>query len=368
MGLPKIQIEFKALANSLMLRTGRGKVLLIKRATSPALLNASYLFDDILKTKVKVSDTASVKIAKNESNASLSSGAREVFFEFVTTANTLDLILEKSKKMNVDYIAFTGATDDENTAIVNFVKAERLKGSIIKAVLYNTAADDEGIINFATEKVTVKKYSDISVLTDGNAGEIDGTDFTGVIAGVIAGQSFEGSTTYKVLKGLSDVSQSADLDADVDAGKLILINDGEKIKIARGVNSLTTIKDGQNDEYKKIKLVEGMDVIKKDIKKSFRDNFVGKVTNNLDNKNMFINTINLSYFKKIEGTILNDDFENKIELDLKAIKDYLISANVDVSAYSDIDFKKANTGSTLFVKGKIKLLDAIEDLTLNFEI
>ena len=55
------------------------------------------------------------------------------------------------------------------------------------------------------------------------------------------------SCTYAPLPEVSDVGRLTReaMDAAVDAGKFILFHDGEKVKVARGVNSLqTTTQDG----------------------------------------------------------------------------------------------------------------------------
>ena len=49
--------------------------------------------------------------------------------------------------------------------------------------------------------------------------------------------------------------------AAINSGNLILIHDGQVAKIARGVNSLTTIPVDGSKDWSKIKIVEGMDLI-----------------------------------------------------------------------------------------------------------
>ena len=62
-----------------------------------------------------------------------------------------------------------------------------------------------------------------------------------------------------------------ELDTAIDAGKFVLYNDGEKIKgVARGVNSLVTTVEGKLDSFKKIKIIEAMDLMHDDIKKNSR--------------------------------------------------------------------------------------------------
>ena len=52
--------------------------------------------------------------------------------------------------------------------------------------------------------------------------------------------------------------------------------DGEKVKVCRGVNSFQTTNGNQGDSFKKIKLVEAMDMIKDDITMTAQDNYIGK--------------------------------------------------------------------------------------------
>ena len=69
------------------------------------------------------------------------------------------------------------------------------------------------------------------------------------------------SATYAALPELTEVTarSSTEQTTAIDAGKLILIHDGQKAKIARAVNSLTTIPTGGSEDWRKIKIVEGMD-------------------------------------------------------------------------------------------------------------
>ena len=87
--------------------------------------------------------------------------------------------------------------------------------------------------------------------------------------------------TYHVLSDVVAATESATPDQDVDAGKLIIMYDGEKYKIVRGVTSLVATSDVSR-VFKKIKHVEGADMIVSDIRKIFEDEYVGKVTNSYE--------------------------------------------------------------------------------------
>ena len=89
----------------------------------------------------------------------------------------------------------------------------------------NAAADDEGIINFATDNIEVgaKTYTT--------------AEFCCRIAGILAGLPLNRSATYYTLPEIESITESETPDDDVDNGKLILINDGTKTKM-QGVSTL----------------------------------------------------------------------------------------------------------------------------------
>ena len=224
-----------------------------------------------------------------------------------------------------------------------------------KAVLPGCAANHEGIINFVTDniKVGAKTYST--------------AEFCARIAGILAGLPLNRSSTYYTLDDVESITESETPDADVDGGKLILINDGTKIKIARGVNSLTTFTEDKGKDFSKIKIVEAVDMIRDDIRSTFEDEFVGKVENSYDNKVVFIAAVN-KYFKDLASRgVLYDKFDNKAEIDILATREYL-SLSKDVSEWEDEKIKTANTGTNVFVKANIQIQDAIEDLNFGIYI
>lgn len=146
-------------------------------------------------------------------------------------------------------------------------------------MLPNKAADSEAVVNFAT--------GDILVGTT----EFTTAEYCSRIAGLIAGTPMTISCTYAPLPEVSDVGRltRAAMDAAVDAGKFILFHDGEKVKVARGVNSLQTTTQDKGDAWKKIKMVEVMDMIQTDIRTTAQDAYIGKYANSYDNKCLLVN-------------------------------------------------------------------------------
>ncbi len=57
-----------------------------------------------------------------------------------------------------------------------------------------------------------------------------------------------------------------------------------------------------------------------------------------------------------------------VDIDIEAQKQYLKSKNIDISNMKEQEIREANTGSKVFLKAKIKMLDAMEDIDLSIEI
>ena len=347
MGLPKIIIEFKKLAETLITRSERGIVAIIVRDNSNVRTSYSYSNEsEVVKSHFTANNLSYLHLAFLGSPS-------KVLVERIGTEDTLDEVLERLKIKKWNYLTMPDATSNEATALADFVIEQRdTYHKTFKLVAANTASNHEGVINFTTAeiKVDTKTYT--------TAG------FCPRIAGVLAGMPVNRSATYYALTEVDSIEESATPDADIDLGQLILINDGTKIKIARGVNSLTTTTDAKGEDFKKIKIIEAVDMIRDDIRTTFEDDFVGKVENSYDNKIVFLAAVN-KYFRDLASQgVLYDQFDNKAEIDIEGNREWL-SLHKDVSAWDDEKIKTANTGTNVFVKANIQVQDAIEDLNFN---
>lgn len=233
-----------------------------------------------------------------------------------------------------------------------WVKTQRAADSIVKAVLPNQTADCEGVVNFAAEGIAA---GETAVSTAG---------YCSRIAGLLAGTPMQISATYAPLPEVTAVEKltRTEGDAAIDAGKLILLHDGQKAKIARAVNSFTTTTADKGAAFQKIKIVETVDLIRRDIRRTCEDHYVGKFPNNYDNKCLLILAIG-GYLESLERAELLQT-GSTVGIDLAAQRNYLKSEGVDVDAMSEQQLKEAATGSTVFLTATVKVLDAIEDITL----
>ena len=102
----------------------------------------------------------------------------------------------------------------------------------------------------------------------------------------------------------------------VNEGKFFIFYDGEKFKMSRAMNSLVTTSQGKLEGYQTIKIVDIMDMIYDDIRKTAQDSYIGKYTNDYENKCLLISAI-LGYFKQLENERLLQKITPHVKLIVK---------------------------------------------------
>lgn len=259
----------------------------------------------------------------------------------------------------------TVKTDNKVQDIVTWVKKQRDEHNLVKVVLPEITADSEGVINWCSTLYRTKEQA------------ITPEQGCARIAGLLAGTGLTVSGTYAPLQDFVDVSRltKPEQDEAVGAGKLIALWDGEKVKLNRAVTSLTTTSADKGDSFKKIKLVETMDMMEDDIRKTIEDNYIGKFSNSYDNKCLLITAIN-AYFMGLVNDGLLDVGQCQIGIEgqkqwLKAQGKKVIledGSEKDIDDCNDAEIKRANTGSQVFLKATVSLVDAIEDVTLKITV
>ena len=160
-------------------------------------------------------------------------------------------------------------------------------------------------------------------------------------------------------------TRSSDPEGDIEQGRLILDRGSEGARLARAVTSLVTEENTGDSAFRKIKITEGVDLIRADIRSVFESEYVGKVLNDYDSKLLLVTAIN-SYFASLAGSVLDTGRKSQASVDFDAQKAYLESMGVDTESMSDTAILSANTGSQVFLRADVRFADAMEDLT--FEI
>lgn len=266
-----------------------------------------------------------------------------------------ETLLKKLRDFKWNYLAIPDLEEGDTATVSAWIKQCRdEERKTFKAVLANCKGDHEGIVNYTTENV---------------ASTITGKTYTACqycvrIAGILAGLSLARSCTYYVLDDISSADTPDDPDERINAGELVIIFDGRKYKIGRGVNSLVTFTTEKTEDVRFIKIVEGMDLYMDDIRETYEENYVGKLINDYDGKQMLVAAIS-AYHKGLLGDVLDKSFDNVVMVDTSAQRTYLESRGMDTSDMDDVAVAKANTGTKVFLTSNIKFVNAMEDLKMS---
>lgn len=346
MGLPIIDISFKQLSKTALVRSERGIVALILKDTETLKFTANDDGDipEALSEANKKYIKDSLKGNTNKPNKVLV----YVIGESDTLANAL--IYLESREFTL--LTMPGAQASDNTTIKTFINK---MNDIVKyrtdALLANEAGNYEGIYNYTAAGI---KSDGISITT---------AEHLPRIAGLIEGTPLHQAVTFAVLPEVDEIETLTKEQADtrIKKGELILVREMGKVRIARGVTSLTTLNDPKGNAMQKIKLRKTTNLIHNDLRKVIVEKYIGKVPNNYDNKCILITEINsylddLAMEQLIEKTI-------SVGIDIEAQKKWLKdNTSLDVNSMTEQEIKEANTQDKVFIEISIKLIDAMEDV------
>ncbi len=350
MGLPSINVIFKAAAEAAAQRIRKGIVAVIVR-DAKAAGNYTLTSERQIPKELGAENKAYIQRAFT----GYETRPRKVLLCVVASdAAGLEEALAWLGDQSFDYLAGpSDLTQEEAVEIADWVKAVREEGSsIAKAVLPNYAGDHEAIVNFAASGIQGKEQSY-------TAGE-----YCSRIAGLLAGTPMTISATYAPLPEVTDVDRLSPTEADeaVDAGKLVLIHDGEKVKIGLGVNSLQTLRPGQNESLKKIKIVEVRDLIQANLRRACQDSWIGRHTASYDDKCLLISALRDYLTSLEEEGVLQEG--STVGIDVESVRAYLEDKGVDTAGMDEQEIKEADTGNTVFLACSIRIFDAIENIVI----
>lgn len=362
-GLPNIDIVFIQKAVSAVLRSERGTaVVILKDDTQPTAGYDIYKFEaDITKKKFTEEN---VKLLKRCFYVNVN----KLVVVHVPTSTTefadVKAVLDKVK-----YNWACTVEKDWQTELVSYTKSHNVlsKGRKVKCVVANvTVADDKHIVNMKGDYV---HEADADSTTT-----VKMTDYLPRVVSILANLPMNRSITYYELEDLDYVDNSfitneKDANKWTDEGWLLLINDDEDavVRVGRGVNTLTTFTSTDTEDMRKIIIVESMDLMMEDLYSTFKKYYVGKYKNHLDNQYLFISSVN-SYFrsltKVVNGEILDPEYDNHAYIDVENQREAWLSVGkLEAEDWDEDKVKKMSFKSTVYLAAKIKILDAMEDLS-----
>ena len=353
-GLPKINIKFSGLGSSAVERGQAGVAcLIIKDSTDTTFQVKEYrLVSDLTSTETAKYTVANLQLIKDCLSCKPN---KLIVFRMNTDATITDTLnyLATVAPMGA-WLAVASNVASDQKAVADFAVASN---KCYKALVYKQASDNMHVVNFTNEKVT---------FNDARA-EQNGDVAVSYLLGYLAGLPNSMSAIAKKLNLLSYAKQPTDVEASINNGEFILINDEEDVMVARGVNSLTTTGQGVTDDMKFIHVVEVMDLIYTDIYSTWKNFYKGKYPNSLDNQMLVVSALN-TYFKKLANdSILDSEYENKVVIDIE--KQRLANVNKygqdEVDSWSEDKLLKMTVGTSVYLKATIKILNIQEDIELD---
>lgn len=276
--------------------------------------------------------------------------------------NRWDATLKLLSGERWDYLVIPSIDGSELEKVGTWMKTQRDNNNKrSKVILPGYKGDYEGIINFSNTSIVTKS----KIYT--------GAQYTARIGGLICGTPLTIACTYAPLPEVLDVDRhDRDENAEkVNDGELFIFYDGEKCKLSRGINSLVTTTQGKLEAYQTIKSVDIMDMVYDDLHDTIEDYYVGKYTNDYDNKMLLCSAI-LGYLRTLESERLLQKGMSTVELNLEAIKNWTLSnakySKDDLAGMSDYEIMQIDTKKHVFLKINAVILDAMEDFDLDFAI
>ncbi|WP_337544811.1 phage tail sheath subtilisin-like domain-containing protein [Megasphaera sp.] len=368
-GMPQVLINFKTKGTTAIKRSARGIVAMILHNESKDEIHNYTIRDvsDIPDTGLTAENIDLIK------KCLLGTPLRVLVYTLPTSTvegatKTQANVLKMLANIKWNWLCAPTATTQEQNDLASWIKTQRSnKHKTFKAVLSDQAADHEGVVNFCTNDIKVKTDTDSfgnPVYTTYTA-----VQYTARIAGILAGLALDRSATYFKLTEVESVEVYEDIDTLIDHGELLLIDeqDGDGVKIARACNSLTTFTTDKGEEFRKIKIIEGIDMVTDDIRDTFKKYYVGKVINDYNHKMLFISAI-LVYFSEIKGNVLDADAPNTVDINTTWQSNYAKLHGDDPTTMSVMEIRQYNTGDTLALVGDIRFVDAMENLKIDFTL
>jgi len=347
---PSILINFKQNAIEFVARSARGNVvLIIKDDTDTTFTQKVY------KTITELTADAALYTPENLQyiTDTFEGAAFRTTVIRVAVADAFEDGLAIAEPLKTGWVGFAGGLATDYEALATWTKQMAAARYTFMSVVFEptTAPDSTNVVVLENANVTFKDAR----------GEVTGDKFIPSLLGYLAGANVEKGTTYLVMANLTSVVVPLDVDAELVLGKMVLINDDDEVKIALGINSLTTITADKTEDFQFIETIEINNLILDDIRTEFKK-WIGKYKNKYDNQVIFLSAVN-NYFETLEDSdILDKEFNNKAKVDIEAQRAAWVAVNElavdwDYTKVRNMAFKRQ-----LFLMANIKELQSITDL------
>lgn len=355
---PDINISFKQLASTAVERSQNGYAILIIRDDS--VTNSYVEYDDI--TDIASADYTTANYQYIKDILTFAPYKTCVVRIATTDADITDALKIVKENVASGWIGIADGTSVDFATLASWIASQDDNNDqTYKSVVYQatTAPDNMHVVNFVNDYVT---FSD-------SRGKVTGLEYVPSLIAILAVCGVSKSANYFKCTNLASVTEVADNDVALGQGKFVLVNDGEYVRILRGINSMTTTNGTKTEDMKELEVVEALDIIKTDIRNTFKNDFLGQYKNKYSNQILFISAIN-SYFKALENEdVLDDEYSNLAGIDVDTQRQAWIGAGTtEASSWTDAQVKANAFKKSLFLKANAKILESFVDLDFTINL
>lgn len=174
--------------------------------------------------------------------------------------------LDKLESYQVNAVGCTAKDQSTSNLYVQYVKRLRDEQGIkFQVVLYNNAANYEGVVNVKNSTVE------------------DESALVYWVTGVIAGCEINKSNTNKTYDGEYTINADytqAQLETSIDSGEFVLHKVGDEIRVLVDINSLVDTTSEKGEVFKSNQTIRVLDQIASDVASVFNSKYLGKIANN----------------------------------------------------------------------------------------
>lgn len=204
--------------------------------------------------------------------------------------------LDKLESYQVNAVGCTAKDEATSNLYAQYVKRLRDEQGIkFQVVLFNNAADYEGVVNVTT------------TATEDEAGLVYW------VTGVIAGCEINKSNTNKTYDGEytinADYTQTQ-LEVSIDNGEFVLHKVGNEIRVLVDINSLVNTTTEKGEEFKSNQTIRVLDQIASDVASVFNSKYLGKIANNEAGRTSLWSDI-VTLFKDYQTLQAIENFEDE---------------------------------------------------------
>ena len=245
--------------------------------------------------------------------------------------------LEALELEDYNYIAYCGTEESTKALIVSFIRRMNdQEGIRVKAVMGEYPAD--------YEKITTIKNG--VILEDGT--ELTNAQCAAYFAALSSVSDINQSNTYTQYKGAVDANprlNNRDTEKALKAGKIVFTRrNDETVVIEQDINSLVTFTVEKNSDFSKNRVVRALDGLASDIKHIFEQSYIGKISNNVDGRNI----LRAAIIDNIKEKQNRGAFQNFVE--------------------DDVSVVEGNNIDSVLINIAVQPVDSIEKIYMNVEV